>query len=290
MRQIRKIESLRSLAELFSNSLMSKAIIGDRSDLLSNRIRKHFFNIPVGNGCNYSDFFKSLYQELSLLYANEYIFKNTILNAVRRDDKYKDSVILDEFTIGKSIADMVIINGKTEIYEIKTLLDKPDRLGQQLKSYYQAVTLVNVVIHKSELDKYMIYLGSDPCGILVNSVKNGLERIRKPEAFSDYLNHTTLFKLLRKNEFLQIINNSFKNLPDLPNTEIFRYCLSRVNELDIKELQKLTFQILKLRKENIDGFFGSHKIPDEFAYVSYQINLNSITYNRFSQFLDKKIN
>jgi len=290
MGQIRKIESLRSLADLFSVRFVSTAISDHSSDLIDKRIRKHLINIQVANGYRYADFFGSLYKELCQLYANEYIFKNTILNTVRKNKKYNESVVLDELTIGKSIADMVIINGEAEIYEIKTLLDKPDKLHQQLQSYYKAVKLVNVVIHKSELEKYMLHLKAEPCGILVYSVDHGLKRIRKPEPCSVHLDSTTIFKLLRKNEYLAIVNKFVNLPPNLPNTEMFRYCLTQVKQIEILEFQESAFQIMKLRKRNLEGFFATFCIPDEFAYVSYQINLKSYAYSEFSQFLDKTLN
>lgn len=290
MGNIRKIESLRSLAGLFSASLIAKSVAAASPDIVERRIRKHITNIPASQGSRYADFFGLLYQELSSLYANEYIFKNTIINTVRKDIKYNDSIILDELTIGKAIADMVIINGEAELYEIKTMLDSPDRLMHQLHSYFKAIPLVNVVIHKTELNKYFKYLHAESCGILVFSLENGLERIRKAEPNYSSLDHTTIFKLLRKGEYLKIVNENFNPVPDVPNTEIFQYCLSQVKKMDLLDFQKLSFQVMKLRKENLHNFFSTFPVPYEFAYVFYQINLNSSFYIKFDQFLDKTIN
>lgn len=290
MENIRKIESLRSLAGLFSGNLISKSLITTSSNLVERRIRKHFENITTSLGIKYADFFKTLYQELTRLYANEYIFKNNIINSVRLDKKYSDSIILDEFPIGKSIADMVIINGDAEIFEIKSNLDNPDRLLDQLDTYYKAVTLVNVVIHNNELDKYLKYLKTKPCGILVLSPEHGLERIRQPERFSSKLDHATIFKLLRKGEHLKIINDLYDQVPDVPNTELFKYCFSLIADIEVTEFQKLSFQILKKRKKRIDVFFNSFDVPDEFAYVLYQLNISNAGYLKFDKFINQTIN
>jgi hypothetical protein len=290
MENIRKIESLRSLAGLFSGSLISKSLTTTSSNLVERRIRKHFENITSVRGIKYVDFFETLYQELTRLYANEYIFKNTIINSVRRDKKYHDSIILDEFTIGKSIADMVIINGDAEIFEIKTNLDNPDRLLEQLNIYYKAVTLVNVVIHKNELNKYLKYLNTMPCGILVFSLEHGLERIRQPERFSSRLDHSTIFKLLRKGEHLKIIQDLYNQVPDVPNTEFFTYCLSQIKEIEVTDFQKLSFQVLKMRKKRIEDFFNSLNVPDAFAYVLYQLDISNAGYLKFDKFINQIIN
>jgi hypothetical protein len=290
MGNIRKIESLRSLAGLFSASLIAKSVAAPSPAIVERRIRKHITNIPASQGSRYADFFGLLYQELSSLYANEYIFKNTIINTVRKDKKYRDSIILDEFTIGKSIADVVIINGDAEIYEIKTNLDNPDRLLEQLNSYYKAVTLVNVVIHKNEQNKYLKYLNTTPCGILVFSLDHGLERIRQPEKFSSSLDHSTIFKLLRKGEYLKIIKDLYNYVPEVPNTEIFQHCLSQIKEIEVSDFQKLSFQVLKMRKKNIEDFFNAITVPDEFAYVLYQLNISKTFYLKFDKFINQTIN
>ena len=290
MGNIRKIESLRSLAGLFSGSLIVKSISTSSSNAVERRIRKHFENITSVQGIRYVDFFETLYQELTRLYANEYIFKNTIINSVRKEEKYHDSIILDEFSIGKSIADMVIINGDAEIYEIKTNLDNPDRLLDQLNTYYKAVTLVNVVTHKNELNKYLKYLSKIPCGILVFSRENGLERIRQPEKFSSKLEHSTIFKLLRKGEYMKMIKDLYNIQPDIPNTEIFTYCYSQIKEIEVSDFQNLSFQVIKMRKKSIEDFFSSLNVPDEFAYVLYQLNISNTFYLKFDKFINQTVN
>src|SRR5690606_28537435 len=81
----------------------------------------------------------SAYQSLLREYRHEYLYKSALLNQyVLRQHSLDDTILLNEFRIGKSVADAVLINGTNKVFAIKPELDSPDRLTTQLADYYKA--------------------------------------------------------------------------------------------------------------------------------------------------------
>ncbi len=69
-----------------------------------------------------------MYFVLKNSYRNEYYFKNTLFNQLVKHYGLENSVVLDEFKIGGSIADFVFLNGEARVYEIKTAFDDLSKL------------------------------------------------------------------------------------------------------------------------------------------------------------------
>ena len=81
-------------------------------------------------------------------YRHEYLYKSKLLNDfILKNYSLNDTIILDEFRINESIADIALINGTNKIFEIKTELDSLERFPSQISDYYKAFSEVYLVIH-----------------------------------------------------------------------------------------------------------------------------------------------
>src|SRR5690606_29584477 len=99
------------------------------------------------------------YNHLLSNYRHEYIYKTSLLNAyILQKYSLKDSVILNEFKVGASKADVVLVNGTNKVFEIKTELDSPERLKTQIADYYKVFSEVFIVTHHSLVNKYKAVL------------------------------------------------------------------------------------------------------------------------------------
>lgn len=98
------------------------------------------------------------YQILEQNYRHEYFYKNKLLNDyVLMHYALDDTVLLNEFRVGDSIVDVVLVNGTNKVFEIKTELDTPERLKPQLDDYYKAFTEVYVFTHTTLADNTFVY-------------------------------------------------------------------------------------------------------------------------------------
>ena len=115
---------------------------------------------------------------------------------------------LSEMPIGKSIADFILLNGKGVVYEIKTELDKLDRLDNQINDYYEVFNYVVVITNDKHLIKVMARYKDTTVGILVLTSRNTLSEVQKPKENNSLLNTkrcTTFYEKKKEKELLHKI-------------------------------------------------------------------------------------
>ena len=99
----------------------------------------------------YGDFFSAAHDHLWEGYRSEYLYKNAIARKVlfRRQSSLATTSMFCEFAVEQAKLDVLLVNGTTTAYEIKTELDCLDRLETQLHSYCRVFDRVFVVTCKS---------------------------------------------------------------------------------------------------------------------------------------------
>lgn len=105
---------------------------------------------------------ESLNKFLLLYYQNETSIKSTFINNILL--KSNNHVSIFELNVGKSRVDLCKINGNSIAYEIKTDLDTPKRLSQQMEDYFKVFDEVYLICSIKNLNTMMPYLQKE-CGI-----------------------------------------------------------------------------------------------------------------------------
>lgn len=83
----------------------------------------------------YFELLKKSYSLISKHYRCEYVYKNELIKHLLHEYGTRNSVYFSEFRVGNSIADMVMFNGESKVFEIKTEYDTPRRLDKQIEDY-----------------------------------------------------------------------------------------------------------------------------------------------------------
>lgn len=228
-----------------------------------------------------------IYNVLRKDYRNEYFYKNTLLNKLLLGvHSVNTTTALTEIPIEHSKADFVLINGKAVVYEIKTELDNLERLESQINDYYKAFDHVAVVTYKDnlpELEKKIAMMGK-PIGIYVLKKQGSLSQISVPDKFSNLLDKETLFKILRKAEYEDIILSRYGSLPEVTQFKYYRECKKLFLKIPIDEVYELFLKQLKKRshiiKENLED------IPYEIKFLAYFMELKDFEYKKLNVFLN----
>ena len=223
-----------------------------------------------------------IYQYMKNNYRNEYIYKNTLLNELlikTKNHSIKNTTALTEIPVGKSKADFILINGKADVYEIKTELDNFNRLESQIQDYYRAFDHVNIVTSPNKLDELKKLLSSSKIGIYVLDNKLKLKEIKKARAEKMFLEHKAIFKILRKKEYENILIKYYGKLPEVSQFDYYKECLKKFREIDLKKIYSLF--LIELKKRN-------YMKKDYFSSLSYPINL-LIYFSNFKMLDDNKI-
>jgi hypothetical protein len=281
-------DALRCLSQIFTTSTFEKAVRDNDTKSTELRIQKHFPELK--SDTTIKSLIKQIYSSLSKEYRNEYLYKNSLLNEyLLKKYSLKTTTVFHEFKVGNSVADFVLLNGTARIYEIKTDLDGLDKLEKQLSDYKQFADLVYIVTSSKYSSRILSQYFNSTIGVIEFTDTNTLKELKKAESNVDHFNHLTIFKTLRKSEYLEITEDYFGFLPDVPNTKIFRTCFDLVSKIDIKDFQKMSFNKLKKRKIRCPELLESNKTPLELKQICYTLDFSSEEYKIFFQFLNKPI-
>ena len=238
------IESLRSLSQIFSTANFNKIV--RKKDYVNTfeRIRKH---TTISQNTTNSELFNNIYNELSLSYRSEYVYKNTLINKkLIKEYSLKTTIALNEFKIGNSIADFVLLNGKARVFEIKTELDGLNKLEKQIADYYAFATEVYIVTSSKHIKNILNIYKESKIGIIELTKKNSLKEIKSAISNTDLLDHSAIFKTLRKNEYIKVLELNSVEIPNVPNTLFFKECLNLTKKINTIEFQKTAIKVLKI--------------------------------------------
>lgn len=280
------IESLRSLSQIFSTANFNKIV--RKKDYVNTfeRIKKH--TTPSLQSSNL-ELLNNIYNELSQSYRSEYIYKNTLINKklIKEEYSLKTTIALNEFKIGNSIADFVLLNGKARIFEIKTELDGLDKLEKQIADYYSFATEVYIVTSSKHIKKLIEIYKETNVGIIELTKKNSLKEIKSAISSTNLLDHSTIFKSLRKSEYTKVLETNSIKIPNVPNTLYFKECLNLAKNINIIEFQKSAIKELKTRNIKNPDILKDERIPNYLKHICYSLNFSKLEYEELNSFLNK---
>lgn len=226
-----------------------------------------------------------IYNHLKKEYQNEYYYKNTLLNKLLLGvHSPNTTTALTEVPVGNSKADFILINGKAVVYEIKTSLDNFERLDGQIQDYFKAFSRVVVVTSEENYEEITKRLQNTPVGICLLTKKNTLSVRKEPIEYKEILSKTTMFKILRKNEYENILLNYFGMLPNVSQFDYYRACQTLFESLSVEMAYQSLIQTLKARYK-IDTLEYS-KIPYELKFLVYFSNYTKRDYTKLCSFLN----
>ncbi|PKD43698.1 sce7726 family protein [Rhodohalobacter barkolensis] len=280
-----------SISGIFSNSHFKRVITNGKSNFIDAKIDKYIQFLELNEGATRKDALKAMYSYLLSEYRCEYVYKNFITKKILLGrHSLNTSTLLNEFRVGSSLADLVLINGKSVVYEIKTELDTPERLEDQLADYRKTFTHIYLVTHHSLIEKYLSILKDEEVGLIALTNNFTLSEVREAKKETRYLDITTMFKSLRKEEYSNIIESEYGEVPDVPNMYYFKECLKLAEQMPPKHFHKLMTTELKKRKPKETTPFKENLLPEYLNSVCMAIDPTANQYDRLFQFLNTKIN
>ena len=141
----------RGLSVLYNRTFVRKIISNNYKNYLENILSRSNYLVKEVSLVHVLD---SLYSEFKKNYKCEYVYKNTIVNKILLGrHSLNTSTLISELNVGKSKADIVIFNGTSTVYEIKTELDSLNRLEAQLEDYLKCFDKIYVITTLENIKK-----------------------------------------------------------------------------------------------------------------------------------------
>lgn len=275
-----------NLNRVFTRNMLRHFMDGKTDNVYATVVKRYICN---PNQKKNRQLISEIYCELKNNYRNEYFYKNTLLNKLLLGvHSVNTTTALTEVPIAKSKADFVLINGKAVVYEIKTELDNLERLSSQIDDYYKAFDHVAVVTFEKNLLQLQKVLDSidKPVGIYVLRKNGKLGTIQKPQRYIEDLNKEVIFKLLRKNEYENIITHYYGYLPEVTQFKYYTACKQLFLEIPLEESYLYVLKNLKKRMQLEKQEFV--KVPYELKFLAYFMELKYEDYQKLEIFLEQQ--
>lgn len=258
------IEQLHSYSCLFSSQTCVRALrFGDIEDvrMVCNRFDH---SLLAKAELSVWDYLSKIYGILKRNYRNEYVYKNELINAFLKNRFCtKDTTVINEFGVGKSIADLVMFNGLSKAFEIKSDLDSDKRLCSQMADYQQLFEECYIVVPESSYKKY-IGVVDEKVGVFVLShTPRGaiaLSQERKAEK-NELVNIDVLMQSVRTDEYKWMVQQVAGHLPDVSCFYMFDACKEILRDVPCDRLHHLFNEAVKKRNSQIG------KLVDKYTYV-----------------------
>jgi hypothetical protein len=228
----------------------------------------------LGDACN------AAYEDLRLNYRNEYFFKNTIISKILlgRHSVRTASALL-EVPTGNSIADVVVLNGTSTVYEIKTDLDSFTRLPSQLEDYRTTFEHTNVVVSdtRAAAAEAVVPRG---VGILAIRKRGTLAVIRPSESSMHKLRQERMFQVLRRNEALSALQRAIGYEIDVPPGDLWGRCRELFVNLPLEVAHQHFLCELRARGMKAAPLMADRDFPLSLRALAYATALTRVGQTR----------
>lgn len=280
---------LRCYANMFSSARFNKLVGDGDVAYLSSKLSKYGIDSPKPIK-TIGDYLKYTYNLLLNNYRNEYVYKNLIINKILLGrHSLNTTTILNEFKIGKSIADLVLLNGTSKVFEIKTELDSLYRCQSQLSDYKKVFENIYIVTHITLVEKYIDEI--DPSiGIIALTENNTLRTIRESIKHTREFDSEVMFKCLRKSEYSNIIKRYFGELPDTTAVKYFSVCKDLFAQMPVETLHNMMLAELKKRTiREKEKFESDDIVPPELKLLLWNLDYDSNAYKKMTDRLSESL-
>lgn len=236
----------------------------------------------------YLDLLKKSYSVISKYYRCEYVYKNELIKLLLKKYGTRNSVYFNEFRVGNSIADMVMFNGESKAFEIKTEYDTSRRLDKQMDDYKRFFDKCYIIVPEDKVDEYRDIVESTT-GIIAMSRNNGriiLKEIRHAEQ-NERFEFEALMSCLRTEEYKNIVLSLGESLEGIAGYDMYKYCYQVISKANPNELRELFLREIKKRKNNTAQL---RKYPMSIRQMMLSLNLPQDKANKLLEQLNININ
>jgi hypothetical protein len=208
-------------------------------------------------------------------YRNEYVYKSEIANRIvfGRHSPRTTGVEI-EFPVGRSIVDIATFNGTSTAYEIKTEFDTSRRLITQTRDYLKAFDRVFVVAHPSSASRFAS-LVDEHVGVLALDLSGSLATVKPAISNLGNVSVSTVFRCLRRAEYVSIAEHISGNEINYPNGLISRRCEEYFSALSPVVAHEYFLKAMRKRKTDANTVSFVSQLPSSLRALGYATPLSA---------------
>ncbi|MFY0661428.1 MAG: sce7726 family protein [Shimia sp.] len=237
---------IHALSRLFSAGVFAELANKGRSPLFARLLSESELHSEMPLDAKVVDVFEEAFARLrNGKVRSEYIYRAAIVNNILLGTHSLNSAsMLTEFRIGKSKADLVILNGTGTAYEIKSERDNISRLAKQVSDYRKVFASTYVIAGSNHVESVSDVVPNST-GILHLSRWNKISTIRRAKETFEEIDNLQVLDSLRSKEAVQILALLDRKIPSVPNTQLRSALSEEFSVLDKALLHRTMVKALK---------------------------------------------
>ena len=267
-----------ALARLFSAGVMRELGFSGKSPLFARLVRESRMSLePEVQAAPVSQLYDIAFKILRKRKNRyEYVYKTALTQKVLLGThSLRTSSMLNEFRAGSSKADVVILNGTSAVYEIKSERDSLKRLEQQIRSYSQVFATINVIVGENHLFEVTKSV-PEYVGVLLLTDRYQIRDISTAVNDASRTVPEKIFDSITLRESKMILQDQQMPIPDVPNA--YRYLAWREEFAKLDPIIAHSAMVRTLKKtrnlEPLESMLSQVPKPLYFSVLSSRLNLS----------------
>ena len=210
-----------ALSRLFSAAVLRDFSKEARSPQFTRLLRHTRLSAHMPHGATVGTALDEAFNLLSKSkFRDDYVYRSAITEKILLGrHNLNTATLLNEVRAGSCKADVVVLNGTSTAYEIKSERDSLTRLKNQIENYRRVFAAVNVVVGKSHLSG-VLEIASEDVGVITLSERYTFQTVRAPQNHPERVIPTMILDILRLDEATAILSCLGHEIPNVPNTKI----------------------------------------------------------------------
>lgn len=235
------------------------------------------------SGATLGEILDDAFEALRATRRSEYVYKNDVVSRlVFGRHKPTSAAAALEFGVGSSKADVVVVNGTTTVYEIKTDYDSFARLDSQQRDYAEFAEHVYVVVSpqrgQAALDAVPHHVG-----VIALSRSGRMSTVRSAEGGLERIKPTRLFQALRSGERAAVLEAEGQHHDG--STVGMREAFTRV---PVASLHSHTVRLLRQRFGAAADIVTNPRFPHSLRALAYGVPLSGSGQSRLLERLQER--
>ncbi|MBX9794397.1 MAG: sce7726 family protein [Burkholderiaceae bacterium] len=272
---------LAATARLFSPVVVQELARQGKSRTFARLLAESTLANVVSRSDPISELFESAFalltkKDLRYEYAYRAAVTHKILLGVH---SLKTASMLSEFRVGTSKADLVILNGTSTVYEIKSERDNLDRLSAQLASYFKVFSRVNIITSENHVNTLLATVPSY-VGVLLLNNRLKISTAREAQDRLEDICQLTVLDSLHRAEAFEILRAFGIPVPDVPNTRLHAELGKIFAELPARKLHECMIHVLKETRSLLPVSELAGALPKSLKPLAFSTSLRQQDHDR----------
>lgn len=240
---------LHSLARLFSPTVIRELGTTGESGLVGRILSRDLLPVMDGKTTRLDQFFDLAFRQLSRTGSRpEYVFTTALVQKILLGrHNLNSATAVRELRVGNSRADLVLFNGTSTAYEIKSDWDSLSRLRGQIADYLKVFEYVNVFTSESRCSAIVAEMPPE-VGVLCLTDRFSITTVKQASANESNLDAATIFESLRSDEVRLLLEQYDHQIPDVPNTRLRSAMRNQFLDLSGAEAHRGMLNVIKITR------------------------------------------